>query len=995
MDSSVAQTYPTSDSTIQNIKMSGGYNSVVGYDYDWTNAIDTSGAYVAAFLNTLAQCSGVASIDIEAHSEGVAVALSALTDVSASTRQKMPRVIAVAGPIMGTPMANTADLAGYLASQPGAVVAFGLASRGLAYVLSQPFVADLVVSVPGDNSKLDIIRRTVSPYSVGNAPQIFAVAGDDPGSMQVFADMMALNGVNFSDGFIPLASALAFQNNSSNLPVLKVYPLPPFPGNHIQLIGNSSSVGPSVANAVGAQINTSAASPALSLSSAPICTNNIVCSGTAGTYFSLGGSGLTNNDNYALYQQDDTGNVSSPPLAASFIASNAAVPPNTWQDTPSCGVAPRTLVLFAQDTNPNSPSSMMATNAVTEQVIAGTCIAPNPTPSITLLSPTYLTVGSAAQQLTINGTGFLGAPTPSTVTFKGVSHTATFNSTAQLTIGLTLADLGTAGTFPIVVTNPAPGGGSATTTFTVSPTTNPVPTISQLNPPSLAVGATPQAITITGTGFLTSSTATFNGASHSATYLSGTQLTISLTSTDLASAGTFPVVVTNPAPGGGASSPVNFVVTSSGSTGSTATGNMTTTRSDHTATVLNNGKVLIAGGTTVNGGSCTCSIAELYDPNTGVFTQTGSMTVSREEHTATLLNNGKVLLAGGTGLSSAELYDPATGTFTATGSMTTARYQHIATLLTNGTVLITGGVSGATYLSSAEIYNPVTGTFTATGSMTAARALFSATLLDNGKVLVAGGEINGTAFLSSAELYDPTSGQFTATGALGSGRFYHTATLLNSGKVLIAGGYNVAYLSNSQLYDPTSGTFSNTGSLNIGRSGHTAALLDNGQVLIAGGYSSSYGYLGRPELYDPVSGSFSSAGSMTAARVYHTETLLTDGAVLITGGWGGSGTLSNLASAEIYEPSTFTPPKLVSIAVTSSPIVRSPQWTTQQFTATGTFSDSTTQVLQSVTWNSSNTSVATISNDATDRGVAVGLAPGTVVITASDGTVSGTGIFSP
>ncbi|MHB1953047.1 MAG: kelch repeat-containing protein [Sulfobacillus sp.] len=369
MDSSIAETYPTKDSTILNIKESGGYDSVVGYDYDWTNAIDTSGAYIAAFLNTLAQCPGV-SIDVEAHSEGVAVTLSALTDVTASTRQKIPHVIAVAGPIMGTPMANQADLAAYFASQPGVVIATDLLSEGLAYVLSQPFVNDLVVSSPGDNSKLDIIRRTVSPYSISNAPQIFVVAGDVPGSMQKFADMMSSNGVNYSDGFIPLSSALAFQNNSSNLPVLKVYPLPPFPGNHIQLIGNSSLVGPSVAHAVGVQINTSATSPTLSLSSIPSCTNSIVCSGTAGTYFSLGGSDLTNADNYALYQQDDTGNVTSPPFAANFIASNATVPPNTWQDTPPCGVAPHTLVLFAQDTNSNS---LLASNAVTEQVIAGGC----------------------------------------------------------------------------------------------------------------------------------------------------------------------------------------------------------------------------------------------------------------------------------------------------------------------------------------------------------------------------------------------------------------------------------------------------------------------------------------------------------------------------------------------------------------------------------------------------------------------------------------------
>ena len=82
------------------------------------------------------------------------------------------------------------------------MIASDLSSEALAYVLSQPFVNDLVVSTPGDNSKLDIIRRMVSPYSIANSPQIFAAAGDSPGSMQVFADMMALNGVNYSFTFI-------------------------------------------------------------------------------------------------------------------------------------------------------------------------------------------------------------------------------------------------------------------------------------------------------------------------------------------------------------------------------------------------------------------------------------------------------------------------------------------------------------------------------------------------------------------------------------------------------------------------------------------------------------------------------------------------------------------------------------------------------------------------------------------------------------------------
>ena len=118
-------------------------------------------------------------------------------------------------------------------------------------------------------------------------------------------------------------------------------------------------------------------------------------------------------------------------------------------------------------------------------------------------------------------------------------------------------------------------------------------------------------------------------------------------------------------------------------------------------------------------------------------------TPARYAHTATLLPNGKVLVAGGYNggavLSSAELYDPASGTWSATGSLTTARYGHTATLLPNGKVLVAGGYDGVNVLSSAELYDPASGTWSATGSLTTARYGHTATLLPNGKVLVAGG----------------------------------------------------------------------------------------------------------------------------------------------------------------------------------------------------------------------------------------------------------------
>jgi hypothetical protein len=176
-------------------------------------------------------------------------------------------------------------------------------------------------------------------------------------------------------------------------------------------------------------------------------------------------------------------------------------------------------------------------------------------------------------------------------------------------------------------------------------------------------------------------------------------------------------------------------------------------------------------------------------------------------HTATLLPNGKVLVAGGassqgqTNLKSAELYDPAAGTWAATGNMITARDFHTATLLPNGKVLVVGGdrrFGPHEPLASAELYDPASGTWAATGSLITARAHHTATLLPDGRVLAAGGEDD----FSSAELYNPGTGTWTAAGDLITGRSYHTATLLPNGQVLAAGGVVSASLNSAELFTP-------------------------------------------------------------------------------------------------------------------------------------------------------------------------------------------------
>ena len=179
----------------------------------------------------------------------------------------------------------------------------------------------------------------------------------------------------------------------------------------------------------------------------------------------------------------------------------------------------------------------------------------NPIPSITTISPTSVAAGAAAQTLTINGTNFSSS---STVTFNGNAHTATLVNATQLTISLSTGDQATVGSYPVVVTNPAPGGGASNSAnFAVN---NPVPSITGFSPASVIVGAAGQTLIINGTNFVSSSTVTFNGAAHTPTFVNATRLTITLSASDQATLGSYPVVVTNPAPGGGASNSANLTV---------------------------------------------------------------------------------------------------------------------------------------------------------------------------------------------------------------------------------------------------------------------------------------------------------------------------------------------------------------------------------------------------------------------------------------------------
>jgi MYXO-CTERM domain-containing protein len=342
--------------------------------------------------------------------------------------------------------------------------------------------------------------------------------------------------------------------------------------------------------------------------------------------------------------------------------------------------------------------------------------------------------------------------------------------------------------------------------------------------------------------------------------------------------------------------------------GWSTTSSMAAARYWHTATLLLNGKVLVAGGTgptDFSGQSTTLASCELYDPVTGTWSATGSLAAPIADHTATLLLGGKVLVTGGDSaginFATAQLYDPATGIWSTTGSMSTARYWHTATLLTNGKVLVAGGLGGTSgdYNKLAELYDPATGTWSPTGSQTRGSVWHTSTLLPNGKVLVAGGFRT-----SRVDLYDPATGTWSATSSFGSVRYWHTATLLNTGKVLVAGGTDdSSALASAVLYDPATGTWSGTGAPANRRDQHAATLLPDGRVLVVSGYDhSTYtGQLIESELYDPATGTWSATGAMAKPRQRHTTTLLPNGAVLVAGGITTGGATAN---TEFYTSAT-------------------------------------------------------------------------------------------
>lgn len=358
---------------------------------------------------------------------------------------------------------------------------------------------------------------------------------------------------------------------------------------------------------------------------------------------------------------------------------------------------------------------------------------------------------------------------------------------------------------------------------------------------------------------------------------------------------------------------------------------MTMPRALHATVMLHDGRVLICGGTSNANVGGVLDSAEIYDPVAGTFTRTGDMVDGRQGHTATVLDNRQVLIAGGSKnigfrseLASAEIYDPNSGTFRSVGAMSSPREGHSATLLRDGRVLIAGGSpNGIVTTSSAEVYDPHTGSFTAIASMNVPREGHAATLLRNGKVLIAGGGRGGMPggyiAYDTAEIFDPASNRFSMLDAHMVGdRVGPAAALLDDGRVLIAGGKSgkvlsgrlggrslfwLAPLNTAEVFDPETNSFRAVGPMQATHYLGIATKLNNGMVLITGGWNAiggTIGGIGFADLFDPSRNNFSGGGDLHVARLNQSSTLLLDGEVMVAGGIDRDGNVT--PTVEFYSP---------------------------------------------------------------------------------------------
>jgi N-acetylneuraminic acid mutarotase len=325
---------------------------------------------------------------------------------------------------------------------------------------------------------------------------------------------------------------------------------------------------------------------------------------------------------------------------------------------------------------------------------------------------------------------------------------------------------------------------------------------------------------------------------------------------------------------------------------------MASTRVQHTATTLTDGKVLVTGGFPF--GAPKTATTEIYDPATNTWAAGTSMNGNRAGHTATRMTGGKILVAGGAAINATEIYDPVAKTWTVVGPLAAPRVSHEAVLLGSGKVLVVGGESCpggvCVAVATAEIFDPGTNAWTSAGSMAAARKEHTVTLLPSGAVLVTGGLSATGTTLSSADIYEPTTNTWRVAGSMVRQHADHAAARVSTG-VLVAGGLVGTTLSSvAELYDIATDTWKMVKPLTAARNGAVAITLGSGKVLVAGGAA-----LTTAELFDPIAVTWTDAGTMAVLQERTRAALLLDGRVIFTGGNGSGG--GAIAAVEMFAQS--------------------------------------------------------------------------------------------
>lgn len=408
-----ASTSGNNPQVIQDLLNAGNYNGAFGFDYDWTQDIKSSGAQLAQFLNSIVtNCTSIASIDVEAHSEGVPVTMSAWlpqSGLSSASKMTIKRIIGLGGPIMGTPIASDArDLGTLLMAMSALNMADNIVVDGMADLLTEPFVVALQPSEPGNGDELDTIRASLSSASIDDQPQIIVVAGNSAqaasgalgSALRVCGAILQEQGATYSDGFIPVSSALAFQQpNLQQSEALEVYPLYPFPTDHLDLIKSQA-----IQNDVGIQVKAQTPFPSLAISSSQ-CSDALVCSAEPGEVYWMVGTGYGTNLNPA-YELDQTGNVTK---LTSFSSSDGSIPANSWVEPTNCSTTPASEMYFSE----NALTSLQS-NSVTAEVVSGSCALPS-----IVVSPSSVQVSvGGTQQFSANE---LNIPSSIVWTVNGVS----------------------------------------------------------------------------------------------------------------------------------------------------------------------------------------------------------------------------------------------------------------------------------------------------------------------------------------------------------------------------------------------------------------------------------------------------------------------------------------------------------------------------------------------------------------------------------------------